>query len=228
MLMKKTYNTKTEMVYEKLKVDIVAGLLKQGEKIVAREVAGELGVSDIPVREALKKLESEGLVENIPHVGSRVSRINVQKAEEIFSIRLELESFAVRLAAEKAMPEELNELQKLVDEMEDIIQGDQELESDDIKNLSLLNTAFHNKLYQLSGNDTLCEMIDSLKERSQYSQSVFVYLPERQKLSNIEHQLIIDALRIGDAAKAEETLREQKGHAFEGFLKKLRSESNVD
>lgn len=226
--MKKTYNTKTEMVYEKLKVDIVAGLLKQGEKIVAREVAVELGVSDIPVREALKKLESEGLVENIPHVGSRVSRVNVQKAEEIFAIRLELESFAVRLAAEKAMPEELNELQKLVDEMEDIIQGDQELESDDIKNLSLLNTEFHNKLYQLSGNDTLCEMIYALKERSQYSQSVFVYLPERQKLSNIEHQLIVDALRIGDTAKAEKTLREQKGHAFEGFLKKLRSESNVD
>ncbi|MEH7177540.1 GntR family transcriptional regulator [Neobacillus vireti] len=228
MLKKKMYNTKTEMVYEKLKVDIVAGLLKQGEKIVAREVAVELGVSDIPVREALKKLESEGLVENIPHVGSRVSQINLQKAEEIFAIRLELESFAVRLAAENAKPEELKELQKLVDEMEDILQGEKELESVEIKNLSLLNTEFHNMLYQLSGNETLCEMIYSLKERSQYSQSVFMYLPERQKLSNKEHQLIVDALRIGDAMNAEKTLREQKAHAFEGFLNKIRLECKED
>ena len=216
------------MVYENLKVNIVAGILKQGEKIVAREVAVELGVSDIPVREALKKLESEGLVENVPHVGSRVSQINLQKAEEIFAIRLELESFAVRLAAENAKSEELNELQRLVDEMEDLIQKDQVLESDDIKNLSLLNTEFHNKLYQSSGNDTLCEMIYSLKDRSQYTQSVFMYLPERQKLSNKEHQLIVDALRMGDAMKAEKTLREQKGHAFEGFLNKLRLDSKVD
>src|SRR2546429_8814054 len=110
-----TYRTKTEMVYEKLKEEIITGLLDQGEKIVAREVARQMGVSDIPVREALKKLESEGLVENIPHVGSSVSTTNLKTAREIFAVRLELESYAARLAAKNANASQIDELQKIVD-----------------------------------------------------------------------------------------------------------------
>ena len=101
MTNKLKFFTKTEIVYEKLKEDIISGILRQGEKIIAREISKELGVSDIPVREALKKLETEGLVENIPYVGSRVSQINLKKAAEIFAVRLELEIICYSLSCGK-------------------------------------------------------------------------------------------------------------------------------
>ncbi|WML55009.1 GntR family transcriptional regulator [Neobacillus sp. PS3-12] len=210
------YSTKMEMVYESLKEDIINGLLGQGQKIVAREVANKFGVSDIPVREALKKLEADGLVENIPHVGSRVSLINIKKAGEIFAIRLEMEAFATRLAATNADAKGIDELQKIVDEI------DKYLVEDDVKQISRLNTAFHQKLYQLSGNEMLFEMILSLMDRSQYSKSVFALVGDRREKSNKEHQQIVDALRQGNPEEAEEALRAQKEYAFKALLDKLK------
>lgn len=217
----RTYNTKTEMVYEKLKEDIVAGILKQGEKIIAREVATEFGVSDIPVREALKKLESNGLVENVPHVGSRVTEVNIKTANEIFMIRVELESFATRLAAKNANASEAKKLQEIVDDIDLCIQRD------DIEELSRLNTHFHKTLYKLSRNETLCDLIFSLMDRSQYSRSVFTYIPDRKEHSNEEHKLIVDAISKGDTEEAEKALRTQKEIAFAAFLNKLKTEEKA-
>lgn len=215
---KKNFSTKTEMVYEQIKENIVNGLIEQGEKIIAREYAKEFGVSDIPVREALKKLESEGLVENVPHVGTRVCKIDIQKAKEIFAVRLELEAYATRLAAETADENGIEELQKLINDL------NQALGKADIKKVSRLNTAFHKKLYELSGNSLLCEMIDSLMDRSQYSRSVFTLIPDRKEKSNQEHQMIVDALRKRNPEEAERALRVQKEYAFDALLNKLKAE----
>lgn len=223
MTNKLKFFTKTEIVYEKLKEDIISGILRQGEKIIAREISKELGVSDIPVREALKKLETEGLVENIPYVGSRVSQINLKKAAEIFAVRLELEAFATRLAAENAKAEEIDELQKIVDEIDEI---NHDVQNTDLKKISRLNKAFHRRLYELSGNEVLCEHIFSLMDRSQYSQSIFAYLPNRQEYSNEEHQSIVDALRKGNVTEAEEAFRKHKKYAFAEFLNKLKLEKS--
>jgi DNA-binding GntR family transcriptional regulator len=206
------------MVYQKLKEDINTGILEQGERIVAREIAKQLGVSDIPVREALKKLESEGLVENVPHVGSRVSTINIQQAREVFAIRLELESYATRLAALNANDEEIDKLQEIVDCIEQAIQ------TGDVKEISSLNTNFHQLLYQLSRNETLCELILSLMDRSAFSKSVFTYIPDRKEHSNKEHQLIVDALRKRDSEGAEKALRGQKEYSFATLLEVLAQE----
>lgn len=200
------------MVYEKLKEEITAGLLEQGEKIVAREIARQFGVSDIPVREALKKLESDGLVENLPHVGSRVSVINLQTAREIFAIRLELESFATRLAAKNATPSQIDELQEIVEEI------DRNVVESNVLEISRLNTLFHQKLYRLSGNESLCELIFSLMDRSQYSRSIFTLVPGRKEHSNEEHKRIVDALRKGNAEEAGKALRTQKEQAFGELL----------
>ena len=200
------------MVYEKLKEEITTGFLEQGEKIVAREVARQMGVSDIPVREALKKLESEGLVENIPHVGSSVSTTNLKTAREIFSVRLELESYAARLAAKNATPSQIDKLQEIVDAI------DRNIEESNVLEISRLNTEFHQTLYHLSGNETLFELILSLMERSQYSKSIFTQVPERKKQSNEEHKLIVNAMRNGNAEEAGKALRTQKAQAFTELL----------
>ena len=200
------------MVYEKLKEEITTGFLEQGEKIVAREVARQMGVSDIPVREALKKLESEGLVENIPHVGSSVSTTNLKTAREIFSVRLELESYAARLAATNASASQIDELQEIVDAI------DRNIEESNVLEISRLNTEFHQTLYRLSGNETLFELIFSLMERSQYSKSIFTQVPERKKHSNEEHKLIVNAIRKGNAEEAGKALRTQKEQAFADLL----------
>jgi DNA-binding GntR family transcriptional regulator len=207
-----TYKTKTEMVYEKLKEEIITGFLEQGEKIVAREVARQMGVSDIPVREALKKLESEGLVENIPHVGSKVSTINIKTASEIFAVRLELEAYAARLAAKNATASQAGKLQEIVDAI------DRNIEESNVLEISRLNTEFHLTLYRMSRNETLFELILSLMERSQYSKSIFTQVPERIMHSNEEHKLIVNAIHKGNAEEAEKALRIQKEQAFAELL----------
>jgi len=214
----KSFNTKTEMVYEQLKENIVSGILEQGQKIVVTELAKQFGVSGIPLREALKKLESEGLVENIPHVGARVSQFNLRKAAEIFATRLELEGFATRLAAQNANKDAVEELQQYVDAINQAVQNG------DLKSVGRLNTAFHQKIYWLSGNEILYDMIVSLMERSEISRSVFVLLPDRKEKSNLEHQMIVDAIREGNAEKAEQVLRAQKANAFAALLNKLEAE----
>ena len=90
--------TKNVAVYEALRKDIIEGRLQPGQKIIMSEVAKEFGLSDIPVREALRRLESEGYAHFTPHVGAIVSERDGDKIIELYLIRTELESLATRLA----------------------------------------------------------------------------------------------------------------------------------
>ena len=92
--------TKNVAVYEALRKDIIEGRMKPGQKIIMSEVAKNLGLSDIPVREAIRRLESEGYVHFTPNIGAIVSELDADKIIELYLIRIELESLATRLAVD--------------------------------------------------------------------------------------------------------------------------------
>ncbi len=94
------FRSKSEIVYDFLKLNILNGKLKSGERIAVSDVAKILGISGIPIREALTKLEAEGLVTITPHIGASVISIDKTKFEEIHVIRTELEGLATRLACQ--------------------------------------------------------------------------------------------------------------------------------
>ena len=118
-----TFRTKNEIVYNFLKANIFKGKLKPGERLNVRKISRLLNVSEIPTREALKSLKSEGLVEYTPHLGARVIRINKKELQELHTIRCELECLGTRLAALNMTEDDFKRLDKIMDEFEIVLRS---------------------------------------------------------------------------------------------------------
>src|SRR5262249_17318576 len=129
--------TLRESVTDSVRQAILGGTLRPGSQINQVEVAGKLRVSRGPLREALRQLEEEGLVLNLPNKGTFVTEITTADIEEVYGIRALLESFAVRCAVERATEDELGELSAIVNEMHEAA------EAADMARLRTLDLQFH-------------------------------------------------------------------------------------
>ena len=138
------FKTKTDVVREKLRQDIIDRKLRPGQRIVISEVAKDFGLSEIPVREAIRRLESEGLVEFTPHVGAVVSTIDENEFLEIYLIRIELEVLATRLAVSHIGEKELIVLNRMIREAGIAIKQKKH------EKLGPLNKKFNMAIYQAS------------------------------------------------------------------------------
>ncbi len=208
--------TKNVAVYEALRKDIIDGRLKPGQKIIMSEVAKEFGLSDIPVREAIRRLESEGYVHFTPHVGAIVSELDGDKIIELYLIRMELESLATRLAVPHVTSKDIDFLIKKNQEMALAIQA-QKLEK-----LGALNKEFHLRIYRAAPYPTLTQLIEDLWEKMERTQCVFSFVPERAVESVEEHKKIIEALKAKDTKLAEQLVKNQKSFtmgALQRFIK---------
>lgn len=207
---------KSEMAYKFLKDKIESGEYASGHRIVIHDVALQLEISDTPVREALKKLASENLIELESHKGAKVTPVNIENLEELFLIRLELETLACRLAVRNATSQEIVELDELVWKM------DESLSKEDNATYAQYNTKFHNILYHASHSPVLIDMLMNLYSRSERSRMIFQYAPYRNKASNEEHRLIVDGLKEKNEKKAMEAIRMQKEAAFTTIINTLK------
>jgi DNA-binding GntR family transcriptional regulator len=198
------YKTKTDVVREKLRKDILEGRIKPGCRIIISEMAKEFGLSEIPVREAIRRLESEGLVQYTPHVGAAVSIIDENEFFEIYLIRIELEVLATRLAVPHIGHRALSRLKTLISRAEAAVgQGMHE-------KLGPLNKDFHLSIYQAGPYAHLYKMIVDLWDKFEFSNRVFSYVPDRAAGSWEEHLRILKAIESGDADTAAELVRMQK------------------
>ncbi|SES18768.1 GntR family transcriptional regulator [Psychrobacillus sp. OK032] len=211
--------TKSEKVYEFLRAKILAAEYKPGDRLIIRKIARQLEVSDIPVREAIKKLTADGLLEIKSHSGARIAPFNIKNLEEMFLIRLELEPLATRLAAKSATNEEIMLLENLVLEME------QHLKNNDIEEYTHTNREFHKQLYRSSHAPVLIEIIENLYLRSENSKSIFQHDPDRLLASNEEHLAIVNALKNKDEENASKLIFAQKEHGFKVVLNALKVSS---
>jgi len=214
------YKTKTDMVLEKLRLDIIGGQLKPGQRIVISDVARDSGLSEIPVREAIRRLESEGLVQFTPHVGAVVSTIDESEFLEIYLIRIELEALATRLAVDYIGKKELVVLNSLMQKADIAIKNNRHEE------LGPLNKEFHMAIYRAGPYPYLLRMITDLWQKFELSSSVFSYVPDRAAASWYEHQQILEAIENKDAELAAELVRKQKNqtmNALEKYLSKSHS-----
>jgi len=202
------YMTKNEYIYEKLKDEIVDGKLASGERIIIREVSKKFGVSGVPIREALNRLQQDGLVEIIPHVGAKVVEFDLKKFKEIMSVRVELEIMATKLATPNISEDTFKQLEELQQQMKQCV------EDGDGYTYSKINKKLHLLIYSSCPNQFLYELIESLWERSEYSRSVFFMYTKRLPDSYKEHDEWLSALRAKDADKAGEILRQQKKAAL--------------
>lgn len=214
------FKTKSQVVYDYLKEGLMSGEIKPGEKITTRTVAEKLGTSEIPVREAIKMLESQGFVEVTPHVGARVVRINRDELEEFYMIRSELEGLAARLASAHIKKGDIARLEKIQEEHKKAIQ------SGDPRKIAELNQKFHFTIYGSSPYKHLYDMIYNLWANANISRinSVFFLSPGRGEETLHEHEEIVEALKRGDGDLASDIIKKQKVMAFEVLSKVISSE----
>ncbi|MBE3518962.1 MAG: GntR family transcriptional regulator [Firmicutes bacterium] len=207
--------TKSEYVYRVLRENIISGNLRPGTRLGQKWIAEQLQVSEIPVREAIKRLQAEGLVTVIPHAGAEVAKLDPLEMEEVLAIRAVLEGLAARTAAERIGPEDIVELEELLKQMDECVKRK------DAVTYGLLNQEFHKMIFSLSPYKRLLKMIDELWYGAERSRSVFILDPSRLEASRDEHRALVEALRNHDADKAEQLTKQHRYAAARSLLRSL-------
>ena len=216
----KPYQTKQEWVYSTLKDAIQSCALAPGARLTLDDLAEQLNVSRVPVREALLQLQVEGLVDMAPHAGAVVSSISLDSIHELFMILEELEVLAGRVAAEKASPEDLKNLEDMLTGMEEAIA------EGDVERWSQLNTEFHGEISRLSGMPFLEQITEKALERWDRMRRCFLteVLHKRTTRAQEEHRQVYAALKEGDIEAVEQSLRTHNRNALKAYLAYLSEE----
>lgn len=148
--------TLVDVATRDLREAILSGRLESGTQLVLTDLAEEMSISVMPVREAISRLQNEGLVEHVPHRGARVSGISASDLEDLYRVRISLESLAVRLAAERFTERDFERLSGILEDyLSAYSQGDEERGRE-------AHAEFHLGLYELSGSRWLMRSIPSL------------------------------------------------------------------
>lgn len=191
-----TRKTVAEAVTEDLRERIVSGALPVGTVLRQEELARELGVSRTPLREAITFLQAEGLVRNDTHKGAVVRKPTQAELEEAYLIRETLEGLAARLAAEQRRPQDVERVRSILDKFS---------ATDNPDEWARLNTSFHMEIYALSGRRQLCDLIASIRNRTELFVRMLVTRPGRADAAHQDHIRILDALEQGapEALEAE-------------------------
>ena len=191
-----TYKPLRDVVSEALRQAIKEGILKPGERLMEIQLADELGVSRTPIREAIRKLELEGFVVMIPRRGTYVADISLKDVVQVFEIRSALEELAAGLAAERITPDELEELERILVEINEYIDRD---EFDKIVDTDI---RFHGVLYRASRNNRLVDILHNLREQMLRFRSISMHYPGRFSATGGEHRQLVESIANHNSVQA--------------------------
>jgi DNA-binding GntR family transcriptional regulator len=208
------HRTKQEFAYRTLRDAIIRCALRPGQRLVIDDLARQLDVSAIPVREALQLLQSEGLVVTVPHVGTTVAPVSRESIVDVFTALEGLEIVATRAVAERARPEDLETIAALVSEMDDAVASGRHEDWAD------LNTRFHQTISALSGLPLLQDLTHRVLDRWDlvrrfYFQGVLMV---RMEQAQQEHREILAALRARDMATLHALVQRHNQGALASYL----------
>lgn len=203
------------MVAEVLREAILRGILTAGQQLRQDEIARELGVSHIPVREALRQLEAEGLVRLRPYRGFEVSELSPEEVKELYEIRIPLECQALKLAIPHLTDQDMERAARILD----AIDAEQ-----DPSRWSQLNTEFHAVLYAPSRRQRLLNLIRTLRTNVERYLRLYISVMHRKHYSQKEHRKILEAVRRRDTAGAVAALEEHLDIACRMLVDYLRRE----
>ncbi len=206
--MAKAFKTKSMIIYEKLRQRIIKGKYKPGQRLVLAEEARIYDSSETPVREALKRLESDGYVIMNPHLGAVVAQVEEHDLAEIYLIRSELEALAIRLALPHLSNRDLEWLKKKNRNMELAI------DTKRLEDFARFNRAFHLRIYSAAPYPRLLKLINDLWDSCEHWSNEFLYVPNRAMASVEEHKHIIEGLEAGDSERAVAFMKLQKEQAL--------------
>lgn len=212
------YKPLRELVFESIREAIISGQLRPGERLMEIQLADEMGVSRTPVREAIRKLELEGLVVMIPRKGAYVSGISMKDISEVFEIRGALEGLAAELAAERITDEELESLER------HLVRIAESIENNDLTTVVEIDTDFHSMLYTASRNQRLTQIINNLREQIQRFRQTSLAFPGRMKAALEEHRQIVEAISTRDPEMARKVAQEHIENAENSMMSAIHAQ----
>ena len=203
---------KQERTYTVLRDRIHSGTFAPRARLNIDALARELGVSAIPVREALRRLEAEGWVKFQPNVGAIVAPVDATAWEQQMVAVAILEGAATADAVGRLRPSDLTKVRKLAAEMEEVA------EDGDMARFSRLNRRLHATIIARCGNTYLLELLEQTNQRlDRLRDTMFAFLPDRSKAAISEHARLIELLEAGDAAAVESYARWHKLQTIEAY-----------
>jgi DNA-binding GntR family transcriptional regulator len=208
-------------VLDSLRQGIISGRLAPGARITERELTEMLGVSRTVIREALRQLETEGLVANVPNKGPVVRELSLEEAKDLYSIRAVLEGFAARLFAENASEVDFNTLEEA---LEGVVTA---YESGDANRVLETKNGFYAILFEGASSATLSSMLNTLHARIWRWRALGLTHPDRSPERSLESiaslRAVLAAIRQRDGESAERTTREEANKAANEIMRLLGS-----
>ena len=187
-----------DVVFNTLRRAILKGELKPGERLMEIALADKLGVSRTPIREAIRKLELEGLVVMAPRKGAKVASITERDLNDVLEVRKGMEVLAISLACKRITGEELEKLEIIERDFQRLI------ESGNLTELAEMDVKFHDTIYQATNNQRLVQLLNNLREQMyRYRMEYLKDIAVRRTLAE-EHKAICHALRARDEQQAEQ------------------------
>lgn len=190
-----------DVVFHTLRQAILRGELKPGERLMEIQLAGRLGVSRTPIREAIRKLELEGLVTMVPRKGAAVASITEKDLHDVLEVRCALEELAVELACRFITKEEIEQLKKALQEFI------HSLTKKDITAIAEKDVAFHDVIFNATHNKRLIQLLNNLREQMYRYRLEYLKDSSSHAVLVKEHEAIIHNLEQRDIAAAKKNIR---------------------
>ena len=194
------YSTLADQVRQNIKKRIINQELKPGSRLIVSHLAAEMGTSLTPIREALRLLVKDGLVEIIPHKGAQVVMPSQGQFKDLFEVRTVLESLAIKLAIPNLSPADYERLEQILQA------GDKSIQAEDPKTWLDEDEKLHSYIIQKSENNILAELLDNIRNRINIFRILTAQLPARAKRAQNEHRSVVAAMKKQKGENAEELI----------------------
>lgn len=210
------YQPLREVIFNTLRDAIIVGELRPGERLMEVKLAEKMGVSRTPIREAIRKLELEGLVDILPRKGAHVADLSIKDIVNVLEVRASLDGLATSLAAEKITDEELKELKHISNQFAGFV------EKDNLQGSIKKDVEFHDIIYRASRNDKLIQIISNLREQVQRFRVIYIkdYSDGRELIK--EHEEIYEAVSSRDPEKALQAAQSHIQHQEKAIIKSIK------
>ena len=208
-------------VFQKLREDILSGKYKEHEELKEVAIGEELGVSRTPVREAIRRLELEGLVTMIPRKGAEVARITEKSMSDVLEVRRTLDALCAELACDRITPESLAALKKACDHFEQCVG------THDAKKIAEADVSLHDIIVEATGNQRLIQMVHNLSE--QMYRYRFEYIKDSSQHDTLvkEHRIIYQSIVDKDKDTAAAAARLHIDNQKKAIIRQIRLESRA-
>lgn len=206
-----------DVVYNTLRQAILRGELKPGERLMEIQLANKLGVSRTPVREAIRKLELDGLVLMIPRKGAEVADISEKSLKDVLEVRKALEELAVQLTCEKISKVQIAELKQAAEEFKKI------LRSNDITQIAEADVRFHDVIYMATDNQKLIQLLNNLREQMYRYRVEYLKRPGVYPQLIQEHEEIIRQIEKREKERAAEITCRHIDNQVEAVMNLIRT-----